>query len=416
MIFNPITALYYTACLSRPRMVGTEEEQKVTNEIKELLEYFGYQVEEHHFTFANAINSFVSILLIVNMILIVWALVFKDFAWIVGILMLGLFLSFNHILNAAEHGSIVPQTGELSAWSKVCMRLGKQYTTMNLVAKTLRVSETLRVSAKTLRVSRPHIYLVAHYDSKSQIMPILIRISLFAFVIGGGLTFSVISLISLPLISFFSTISFISLPSILQSIISILGIILLFASFPLVFLDVGNKSPGAIDNASGVGTVLHLAECIALREDLREKIDVTILIPSAEEMGLMGAAAYVKHHLETLKQEKEIFILNFDSVGVDGRLCYVDANNKHKPSRLLSLIKQTCGELKIRSNHFALVGALMDHIPFAQAGFDAISLTTSGKASWWIHTQNDSVEHLHPKGFSEAGNVAMRVVEKIVSK
>ncbi|MBI5712745.1 MAG: hypothetical protein HZC38_04880, partial [Chloroflexi bacterium] len=75
MTFNPITSLYYNACLSRPRMVGSEEEQKIAREIKELLEYFGYQVEEHRFTFANTINSFVAILLIVNMILIVLALV-----------------------------------------------------------------------------------------------------------------------------------------------------------------------------------------------------------------------------------------------------------------------------------------------------------------------------------------------------
>jgi hypothetical protein len=58
----------------------------------------------------------------------------------------------------------------------------------------------------------------------------------------------------------------------------------------------------------------------------------------------------------------------------------------------------------------------MDHIPFAHAGFDAISFTVSGKASWWIHTRNDSVEQLHPRGFAEAGNVALGVVEGIVSK
>ncbi|MBI5715464.1 MAG: M28 family peptidase, partial [Chloroflexi bacterium] len=380
-------------------------------EIKELLEYFGYQVEEHRFTFANTINSFVAILLIVNMILIVLALVFKDSVWIVGVMMFGLFLSFNRILHTAEQGSIVSQTGEVSAWSKICMRLGKQYTTMNLVAKTLRVSETLRVSAKTLRVSRPHIYLVAHYDSKSQIMPILVRISLFAFVIGGGLTFSLLSIISS--FSFISLNPFISSFPNLQSLISTLGILLLLASLPLILLDVGNKSPGAIDNASGVGTVLHLAECLALREDLRDAIDVTILIPSAEEMGLMGAAAYVQHYLASLRDEKELYVLNFDSVGIEGRLCYVDADNKHKPSRLLSLVKQTCKETNIPLSHFSLIGALMDHIPFARAGFEAISFTVSGKASWWIHTQHDSVKQLHPKGFAEVGSVAMRVIEKI---
>jgi hypothetical protein len=395
MQFNPITALYYTACLSRPRMVGTEEEQKSAQEIKGLLEYFGYHVEEHHFTFANAINSFVSILLIGNMLLIALALVFKDYAWIVGAMMLGLFLSFNRILHAAEHGCIAPQTGELSAWAKICMKLGKRYTTTNLIAKIRRdIAREANISTK--------IYLVAHYDSKSQIMPILIRICLFAFVIGGGLTFSILSLFSFAL----------TLPY-LQSLIFILGIFLIIISLPLIVLDVGNKSPGANDNASGVGTVLHLAECIALREDLREKIDVTILIPSAEEMGLMGAAAYVQHHLAARRDEKELYVLNFDSVGIEGRLCYVDANNKHKPSRLLSLIKQTCKETNTPISHFSLVGALMDHIPFARAGFDAISFTVSGKASWWIHTQHDSVEQLHPKGFAEAGNVAIGVVERI---
>jgi Zn-dependent M28 family amino/carboxypeptidase len=120
----------------------------------------------------------------------------------------------------------------------------------------------------------------------------------------------------------------------------------------LLLVKVGNASPGAIDNASGVGTVLHLAECLTARPDpsanpeqaLDNRIGVTLLITSAEEFGLLGAAAYLKQHASRLRQHAEsggLYVLNFDGVGVDGSLYYTDAPAR-SPSRLVNLLREAC--------------------------------------------------------------------------
>jgi hypothetical protein len=55
----------------------------------------------------------------------------------------------------------------------------------------------------------------------------------------------------------------------------------------------------------------------------------------------------------------------------------------------------------------------MDHAPFAQRGFNAISLATSGKAAWSVHTRGDIVGKLHTAGFDRAGRVALQVVHRL---
>ena len=107
-------------------------------------------------------------------------------------------------------------------------------------------------------------------------MPLVVRITLFMLAIIAGLILVVLTLLDVSTVLY--------LP---------IGLLALAAAFPLLFLDVGNNSPGAIDNASSVGLVLHLAEVLAQRADWQDKLHLTILIPSAEEMTLMGSVAYV---------------------------------------------------------------------------------------------------------------------------
>jgi hypothetical protein len=57
-----------------------------------------------------------------------------------------------------------------------------------------------------------------------------------------------------------------------------------------------------------------------------------------------------------------------------------------------------------------LVGALFDHMPFAEAGLDAISLVTTGAAARRVHTPGDSADQLSEEGFRKAGEVVGRVV------
>jgi hypothetical protein len=272
-------------------------------------------------------------------------------------------------------------------------RLLKRHQTANLIAR-LPLPD---------RPDVPHLFLVAHYDSKSQRMPLAMRITLFMLTIFFGLLLAVLTPLNVPSVFY--------LP---------IGFLALATGIPLLFLDVGNNSPGAIDNASGAGLVLHLAEGLSARDDWYDKLRITLLVPSAEELTLMGSVAFVTEHERQLHRQAQhggLCVLNFDGIGVDGDLYYVGNSphpNKDTTIDLLEHVRRACHDLHLPLKRFGFVGALFDHMPFAQRGFDAISLITVGAASRSVHTPQDSIDKLHRRGFEQAGQVALRVIEQLI--
>ncbi len=398
MPFDPGAALAHARALSRPRRVGSGEDEVIAGEIEARLRGFGYRVEREPFEFSTGVNVFVNFLLISGMLLVaasLWLRGLKSPAAIAPALMILLpVLLSNRMLRAAESGSLAPQPGDArSLWTVVCLRLGARHHSANVVA-----TRDIRAESS----GRPHLYLVAHYDSKSQRIPLVVRVALFIVAFSGGLVFIALNLLALVFAG-------------LDAAIVAFGGAVALAIIPLLFAGAGNDSPGAIDNASGVGTVLHLAECLASRVDVLGKLGVTILITSAEELALMGAAAYVyRHQPELCRQAGQggLYILNFDGVGVDGDLRF-DARDQARAGRLASLVGEAGAELGMPLRRLALPGLLFDHMPFARRGFDALTLIGLGRATWSIHTRADSADRLHPRGFEQAGRVAWRVIEKL---
>jgi hypothetical protein len=375
----------------------------VADEIASQLERFGYQVERQPFEFSSAPAVFISLEVLACLLLIVATFLARAISlWAqaapVGLLLLLIFLT-GPLNRAVEYGALAPEPGcAVSLWSALCLRMGSRYTTANLVATWPGVRGDMTL---------PHLYLVAHYDSKSQRMPLAVRVVLFSTALVGGLVFGGLTLLGLAF-------------PVLAPVATVAGIVALLAGVPLVFLDTGNMSPGAIDNASGVGVVLHLAGCLAQQLDLRERLGLTVLITSAEEMTLMGAVAHVRREGRRLvHQAKEggLYILNFDGPGVDGKL-YVAGGKVGRSLvgelRLGSLIQQAGRELGVPVGKYSLFGAMFDHVPFAQRGLDAVSLAVIGKATRAVHTPGDSADKLHVRGFDQAGQVALRVIEKMV--
>jgi Zn-dependent M28 family amino/carboxypeptidase len=241
-------------------------------------------------------------------------------------------------------------------------------------------------------------------------MPLAVRITLFTAAIVGSLTFAGLTLLGLA-------------GHALVFAANVAGVVAVGAGVPLLFLGAGNASPGAIDNASGVGVVLHLAECLARRSDLFDKVRVMVLLTSAEELTLGGAFAFVRRNEDRLCRQAEsggLYILNLDGPGVDGKLYRAGEENRlashaspASHANLASLVRAACSELQIPLGKFSLPGAMFDHTPFARCGFDAVSLMAVGRASWAVHTPGDSADKLHVRGFEQAGRVAWRVIEKL---
>jgi Zn-dependent M28 family amino/carboxypeptidase len=253
-------------------------------------------------------------------------------------------------------GSIVPPAGDtLSLWQRLCQRLGERCQTVNLIG---------RLHPRETNATGPHLYLVAHSDTTA-----------------------------------------------------LAGLAALTAGVPLLFLvlaGAGNASPGAIDNASGAALVVHLAEVLA---EARPDVALTVLITGAEELGVVGATAYrllaQRTGLLERQAEQGLYILNFDGIGGDGRLALVGGDVR---SQLAAAIRASCVDLQLPLGRLPLVGALFDHVPFAEAGFDAVSLVTVGAAGRSVHTPADSVDKLDVEGFRQAGEVALQVVQRLSTR
>lgn len=387
MTFDPRSALNYAASIARPRRVGSGEDEKVAQEIEERLREWGWHVERQPFTFSTASEIFLKLFILASVLLVAALLTWHErVVAVLLVLLIALFMPLNRLVQARA----LERNGRGLKW-------GQRYTTANLIAT--HPSTSLRSAQDAL----PHLYLVAHYDSKSQRMPLVVRIALFMLAISAGVILVMLTLFDVPTVLY--------LP---------IGLLALASAVPLLFLDVGNTSPGAIDNASSVGLVLHLAEILAQRTDWQDGLQITILIPSAEEMTLMGLMAYVTAYEARLREQTErggLYVLNFDGIGVDGDLYFVGGSRQRQNGdriNLLTCVQDACTELHLPLKRFGFIGALFDHIPFAQRGFDALSLITVGRASRSVHTPQDSIDQLHLRGFDQAGQVALHVIERMI--
>ncbi len=409
MKFDARVALNYARAISRPRRVGSGEDERVAGEIAARLEQSGYRVEHQPFRLSTAPARFLTLEILAGLLLILTAFWARRFgAWVEALpasTLLLLMFAIGPINRIVEASSVAPDPGvPVSRWSAMCLRIGDRYTPANLAAMRPDLPDDLVL---------PHLYLVAHYDSKSQWMPLAVRIALFTVAIIGSLSFAGLTLLGL------------AWPA-LTLAASVVGIVAAGAGLPLLFLRVGNASPGAIDNASGVGLVLHLAECMSRRSDLFDRLRVTVLLTSAEELTLGGAFAFVRRNEDWLRRQAEsggLYVLNLDGPGVDGKLYMVgEEDSRLAASRyassashasLAGLVQAACSELQAPLGRFLLPGAMFDHIPFARCGFDAVSLIAVSGASWAVHTPGDSAEKLHVRGFEQAGRVVLRAIEKL---
>jgi hypothetical protein len=96
------------------------------------------------------------------------------------------------------------------------------------------------------------------------------------------------------------------------SIVQFVPTVVLIVSLPfLADVALSGPVPGANDNASGVATVLRLAERYGGTLD---NLDVWVLLPGAQEAGALGTRAWLKRHRRELDPLTTI-VLNVDEVG-----------------------------------------------------------------------------------------------------
>jgi hypothetical protein len=225
-----------------------------------------------------------------------------------------------------------------------------------------------RARSTNLEATRgePLVWLVAHLDSKSQTVPILVRIV-------SSVVLALISALAL-LVILLSLVGVTLAPSVWR----VLALAAVAVALPSIFCFVRNDSPGALDNASGVATVLIASQLASAVQNLG------VLITSGEELGLAGARAWAT------RSTPGMLVLNCDTVDDGGgwRSMY----NGPRPARITAAAETIAARLALRIPMGRMIpGILADSMAFADRGIESVTISRGTLSTLArIHTRRDT--------------------------
>ena len=146
----------------------------------------------------------------------------------------------------------------------------------------------------------------------------------------------------------------------------------------------GTYNPGALDNASGVTTMLALAEAIVATAD--PEIDYYFIAFNGEEEGMYGSGSFAAQMpLDPLAFK----CINVDMVGAYGNVpleISATAIQSIKLQEKALLLAESLNLETLKSDKGS-----SDHVPLEIAGYESISLTQLDKR--FYHTPKDTIEN-----------------------
>jgi aminopeptidase YwaD len=172
-------------------------------------------------------------------------------------------------------------------------------------------------------------------------------------------------------------------------------------------LDSVPAGPGANDNGSGSAVVLELARELARRSPAERPMTVRFALFGAEELGLFGSRYYVQSLTDAERKAIRADV-NLDMVGVG------DAWRFGGSDDLVQLALGAANDLGERALPMrGPQSSASDHASFLQAGIPAVFLYRLEDPNY--HTAGDVASLVDPRALSEAGTIALRVLEGLAA-
>jgi len=403
--FSRKNAYVHAVQISKLRLVGSPGEIEAREYIKCTLQSMGLEPKEELFSFYPRIQFgflLFGIGLMLLLLILAWTL-WDNYPRFIGIISLGLpFLAnrMSRIHQQLEAGAESDSSSWASLIKKLYPKSGQKFESAN-------ISATL--SGDEGKGSKAFILLLAHYDSKSQNISLPVRVT-SAIMFALGIYF-------LPLLMALSSI-FGSLyrADWFQTVCGILFYLAFIGGAILFSLRIGNKSPGALDNAASCGVLLELLRILNEpgRDFSNAHIDVTFT--GAEELGLTGAYRIAKERLAELK-ERHYIVINLDGIGASTKLVMtsetgLSATHGRRHAQLHDLVRDAahfCG-LKIR-RLTRNIGGEADHFPFVLQRIPAVTIGTYGAKTLGIHTKRDSIDKVDLESLEVTGELLINLIE-----
>ena len=407
--FNKERLFNYIKKFSFPRLAGTEGEKKAVDLTIKTFKEIGFdedQIETESFEFSDFFSTTliklimtVSLTCILILVLIVYIHPIISFG-----LMAGMAVMFFLILRGLKHPEIP------GFWGKY---YGTLYNATNVFIKIPARSES----------EIGNILLSAHIDTKSQTFKTVWRIIAYSIWLYGGilfgivyLTLSIYLLVNTYLSLFFEQFAFIDYFFLILNIsLWILTGLVSFSNILLMFLNTHNKSPGALDNASGMAIVFELSNYF--RSHPLNNYNLWICQFSAEELGTMGSRIFVNNHDQYFVKDK-VFQINFDMISIAGhkgnRVEYMKSYGVYPRQSIAPILNKYLEEaateenLKITGFHLS-TGAHTDSVPFHLRGFEAVDVVTRAAARY-THKKIDTPDKVDPQILLEACVIAKRAI------
>ena len=162
-------------------------------------------------------------------------------------------------------------------------------------------------------------------------------------------------------------------------------------------------TPGADDNASGLASLLLLAEAFKASPP---PIDIKLVAFGSEEIGLKGSVNYIYKG----KAVNATGMISVDCVGVGDELSIYTSNGI--ANDLARAIMQSAEANGIKAKYGSSTGS--DHYPFSQAGIPSVLIMREPEEI--LHTDSDIPDRVEAKKIEQTVLIIMNALNTLVQK
>jgi len=168
--------------------------------------------------------------------------------------------------------------------------------------------------------------------------------------------------------------------------------------------------PGAGDDGAGVTTLLETARALSAGPALRH--DVIFLFTDGEELGLLGASAFVAEH----PWKKDVgVVLNFDNRGTHGAVLMYETSPGNLPLlRELAAVVPSPRASSLSAAVARLLPNSSDFVVFRKAGIAGMNFAFIGGPEKY-HTTQDTPANLDLRTLQQSGNDALPLARRLAN-
>ena len=392
----------YIKIFSFPRLAGTDGELKAVELTVKSFKDIGFtdsQIRKESFEFSDFYSTtLIKLIMVINLTFSLFILMFAYISLYITVFITGaMILLVILIVKGLQHPEFPGFWGEY---------YGTTRSASNVFVKIL---------AKKLPEEKAgNIVLSAHLDSKSQTFKTFWRILFYRIWLYGGI-----------FLGFFLVLLFIRTYTIIKIDLVVVGIgmwiftiLVSISNIFLMSINTHNKSPGALDNASGMAVVFELSKYF--KENTLDNFNIWFCQFSAEELGTMGSRFFVNKYEHSFIKG-QIFQINLEMLScarqkknqIEYLKSYGVLPRKKIAPRLCKYIENAALEenVKIKGFHIS-IGAHTDSVPFHQRGYDSIDIVTRD-AGKYTHTKLDTPDKVDPKVLREACLIILSTIHSL---